>query len=314
MSIITVRGYDANNNYLGVSHSTTVGAEGWRAIYQVCDPAADIDGYIYDNDHYVIRFAYCAAGQNRGAQAALSGFYELYCYGSATSFLDSFGPSTTYNSVNMGSSGSSYRVPFTTASSSITGLFREDIGVGYQKEESMGFGYSGLMGQMYNIMRERLWDRWLPSEFDSHYGDPARSGGGAWQNSYRTYREPDFCSVPHPVGWRTDSFNSDKFRGPNIDPHRENAVIYIGSVDEPDTTYTANWSEDCIMKDNGATPEHKSIIKGVFNNLSSYGDSRTFTGNSFSGAGGNVNVAIYPIKQSTTSEKNADLTKPAWRG
>ncbi|MBL19368.1 MAG: hypothetical protein CMC82_06030, partial [Flavobacteriaceae bacterium] len=56
----------------------------YTAAQQACDPTANLDGYLYDENHYVIRYA---AVQPSGSFTARGQVYEFYCYGSASSFV-----------------------------------------------------------------------------------------------------------------------------------------------------------------------------------------------------------------------------------
>ncbi|MBL18512.1 MAG: hypothetical protein CMC82_01610 [Flavobacteriaceae bacterium] len=274
---------------------------GWQVSVTACDSTANIDDFIYDDNHYLIRYAFCGVGTQH---ASTAGFFEMYCYGSAptANFVTSFGPEETYNVVNRGGSGN-YKVKWQTPSSRVNSLFNESIAVGFRKREYMSIVMYAGVGYGFNAIRQEIHQNYAPVD-DINFPRYPSTG-------YRTYVEPQFCDPsPHPVGWQQNTnFNSggayNKFQGESIDPYRDNAAIYIGTVDNKGANNTG-FNDDIVLVDNGATSSHKAAFDMIYSDM--FPLNQYFTPLFFLEESHVFNLAIYPIKP----PPNPTIAQPGW--
>ena len=144
---------------------------------KACDPTADLDGYIYDNNHYVIRYIDFHATDVNGIAA----IHEFYVYGSESSSISNFGNSSQTFSTN-----TLYFIP-----SGATALFKTDQCGGYLKFASIlslpQLGAQVAAQQLHSLLKDTI---------ELHGLDQISSNATYFaSNSYRTYIHPQSCAA-----------------------------------------------------------------------------------------------------------------------
>ena len=164
------------------------------AAQQACDPTADLDGYLYDDNHYVIRYIDFQAFHVAG----IATIHEFYVYGSESSSISNFG-----NSSQTFSAETLYFIP-----SGATALFKTDQCGGYLKLGAIlslpPHIYGGHVAamQLHSKLKETI---------ELHGIDQISNNAKySASNSYRNYIHPQSCAVE----------NAD-----HIDVWHKNAVI-----------------------------------------------------------------------------------------
>ncbi len=148
--------------------------EDFITAQQDCDPTANLDGYLYDENHYVIRYA---AVQRSGQFTARGQVYEFYCYGSASSFVT--------NAPNF--------TPFYTLQAKTLSLFNTSICVGWaswQYSAQAGGQEMAAFGLVYDGTRNSI----LLHTLDTPYIASNVNVLASSQN-YRQYIHPQNCST-----------------------------------------------------------------------------------------------------------------------
>ena len=141
------------------------------AAQQACDPTADLDGYLYDDNHYLIRYLSIVI---LGSYAARGQVYEFYCYGSDDSFVTP--PTFT---------------PFYPLEAKTLNLFDTTICVGWASWQ-FGAQMGGAEMQALSLVASTTHNAILNHTLDV-------SGGGSSTavstKNYRQYIHPENCSV-----------------------------------------------------------------------------------------------------------------------
>ena len=154
----------------------------YTTAQQACDPNANLDGYLYDENHYVIRYA---AVQRFGSFTARGQVYEFYCYGSASSFVTN-APDFT---------------PFYTLQAETLSLFNTSICVGWA-----AWQYSAQINTemaAFGLVYDGAKNSILQHTLDTPY--VAGSNLASSQN-YREYIHPQNCSTSNNLdGYDTNS-------------------------------------------------------------------------------------------------------------
>ena len=167
---------DANNCIATQSFDATSAPplpQGFITAQQDCDPTANLDGYLYDENHYVIRYA---AVQRMGSFTARGYVYEFYCYGSASSFVTNFHDFE----------------PFYTLQDKTLSLFNTSICVGWAR-----WGYSAQIGGAQMAAFSLVYDGVRNSIQLHTLGTPYITGANnlADSQNYRQYIHPQNCSL-----------------------------------------------------------------------------------------------------------------------
>lgn len=135
--------------------------ESYITSQQACNPNVDLAGYVYDAQHYIVRYA---SIHYLSTYAAAASVFECYCYGSASSFVS---------------------LPTSTQLWPDSFLFNESICVGWG-----GWSASAQYSAMGLAMRQIL-DA-LENVQVNHAMDTTQ--GGSVLN-YRDYIHPQACQV-----------------------------------------------------------------------------------------------------------------------
>lgn len=191
-------------------------------------------GYVYDDDHYVVR--YCILRYAYVGNALFVGqaqCHEFYCYGSESSFITSFGPPSAGNEILLA------HIP-----SGASGLFKQSIAVGYAKWANYASSYDKFA--VFLPLSEAVKNHTL------------NSGGnrGLSSSNYRSYvhseDSPYRGQITSPLG--TVGY-------PRMDGWHNNAII----TKAVDINYQSG-SEDvgsATITDQGATANHLAILEAL---------------------------------------------------
>jgi hypothetical protein len=176
---LIVKGVDSNHIVLATDSATLDAPSGglptlpedFVTAQQACNAAANLDGYLYDEDHYVIRYA---AVERSGLFTARGCVYEFYCYGSASSFV------TNLHDFE----------PFYTLQDKTLSLFNTSICVGWAR-----WGYSAQIGGISMAAFGLVYDG-VRNSIQLHTLDtPYTSGANSFSQNYRQYIHPQNCSL-----------------------------------------------------------------------------------------------------------------------
>lgn len=156
----------------------------YLASQKACDVNADLTGYLYDDDHYVIRYA---AVQRSGSFTASAQVYEFYCYGSASSFVT--------NTPNF--------TPFYLLQPKTLSLFNTSICVGWaswQYSAQIGGAEMAAFELVYEGTRNSILEHTLDTDIVHNSNTLASS------QNYRQYIHPQNCSTSDSLdGYDTNS-------------------------------------------------------------------------------------------------------------
>lgn len=229
---VTVKGYDANNAQLATdTHTFNYEAPpepltGWQSVLTACDPNIDTNEYLYDDNHYIIRYV-ALYSSTFTAQVIV---HEFYCYGSASSFITSFG------NTNMLDAYGTEMAPFIKGAES---LFNQSISTGYAK---WAFAHANIhhhfmaRGHVGNAAESRISDHML----DEPTTTSSNKLMGGSNSNYRDYVHPEACST-----------------GNRMDVWYQNAVISKGG------DISAGVADPPAVINNGATANHLNIINNL---------------------------------------------------
>lgn len=157
----------------------------YLASQKACDVNADLTGYLYDDDHYVIRYTDFRTTNSSGTAVV----YEFYVYGSEPSSISDFGKdSHTYNTETL------YFIPGGAGS-----LFTTNQCGGYIKVATQI-----VIPQVPQQAAQQLYTA-LKSAIQNHTLDSIPSDYTA-QNLYKNYIHSQFCSA---VDSRVDVWNQN---------------------------------------------------------------------------------------------------------